>query len=336
MLYKQQDERQPTVAHRLTYAGALLRAGQVGEAKTIYDQLMRKAGTNVPVAAPAASVTVCAASLMRNGAAELAIEYLRPAFQPASPDPTIGLFLARAQCAAGDLKRARAVLKQLDNKNPAEWETGLRVEFARLEILTGDVRRGRELLDHVDHSVEQMYRDSILANLTLRDRDWAKASQTLAEAEAKVPKEINEKNIPQPWRNTQREIRSVQLRRAICLWKEGKRDAAFGEMITAQMTDEEYVRSAALVLQVANDLVEQNQSNALSNLNALAGHDSRLADSIRPLETALRSRTAAAPAVAKLKETLAKFDHTSDWTTTLLFEILSAAIPSAKVSAAAD
>lgn len=335
-LYQQQAEHAPTIANRLRYAGALLRAGRTQEAQGIYHRLLKETAATPHGGAAGEALLVCAASMMRSGFPQLAVDYVRPAFRPESADPTIGLVLAHAQCAAGDVNGARTVLQQID-RDSNTWQVGLRIELARLKILLGDVQRGRALLDNIDHAVGQMYRDSILANVSVREREWAKASETLAAAESKAPQGIHARKIARQWRNVQREIRSVQLRRAICLWKEGKRDLALDELIKAEMTDEEYVRSAALVLQVANDLlVEKSQANALSNLDALAGHDVRLAEGIAQLKGAIRTGGEAAPALTTFKDALAKLDRTSDFVTTPLFEILSETLRPGKATAAVD
>src|SRR5262249_30630982 len=125
-----------------------------------------------------------------------------------------------------------------------------------------------------------MYRDSILATVPLRAGDWKAAEKMLAASERKVPPGLHATRVDRSWRNTQRELWWVQLRRAIALWKSGDRDRAVREATNAQRSDEEYVRSAATLLLVANDLTRADRDAAAARLRALAGHDIRFAPAV--------------------------------------------------------
>src|SRR5262249_62281464 len=93
-----------------------------------------------------------------------------------------------------------------------------------------------------------MMRASVLANLSLLEGDWATATKLLADGKRKGPPGLDEERVNRTWRNVQRELRSMQLRLGLGLWRQGTPDAGMDEVARAAMSDEEYVRSAALML----------------------------------------------------------------------------------------
>ena len=199
------------------------------------------------------------------------------------------------------------------------WVIGQRLELARWRLLTGDTEKARSLLEaDPPEGVAQMFRDSILANVALRQGDWAKAAEMLAESERKVPPRLTDKRVDRAWRNAQRELWSVQLRRAISLWKAGSVEPALAEAVKAQHSDEEYVRSAAVLLLAAGDVAHDRRSEARARLQALAGHDARFAAAAGELEKAPEA------SMGKLQATLSGLDRSADFVARPLCEIVVA------------
>ncbi len=321
-LYRAQAEKTATKADRLRYAGALLRAGRVAEAKAIYDQVARETGSVEHGGAGAARASaICASSALANGFPAVALPYAWQAHRLGPNDPTISLLLVRALAASGNAAKARTTLNEIARES-GTWVIGQRMELARWRLLTGDTETARSLLQaNPPESVGQMFRDSILANVALRQGDWAKAAATLAESERKVPPGLTDKRVDRAWRNTQRELWSVQLRRAICLWKAGNVEAAIAEAVKAQHSDEEYVRSAAVLLLAAGDVTYDRRDEARVRLQALAGHDARFAPAAGELEKA-----PAAMSTGELQATLRGLDHSADFVAQPLCEIVAEAV----------
>ncbi len=326
-LYQARAEATATTADRLRYAGALLRLGQTDAARTVYDRLVAEAHTTQHGGERRTDdAGVCASSLLLAGFPRLAVEYASAAFRERPNDPSVGLLLVRARAAAGDAAGARRTIAEVD-RHHTQWLVGQRLELARWYQLTGDRRTALRLLDGgAAEPAAQMVRDSILADASLTDGSWAKASDMLAGAARKAPAGLDGRTVDRAWRNLQREMRSIHLRRAVSLSRQGKRDAATTEAQAALETDEEYVRSAAVVLLASVDLVEGRRPDALARLRALAGHDPRFASSIVQLEAALAGGADAAEATASLRATIAAEDRSADFITRPLAESLAEAV----------
>jgi len=313
-LYLAIAEQTQTKADRLRYAGALLRAGKIGEARETYSALMVEGGSVHHGGAPVSdNVALCASSALMNGFPAIAVEYMRPAFRARPGDAGAGLLLTRALLASGDADGARDVMRQLVKRAEA-LVVGQRIELARAYLLAGDVDWARRLLERdVEESVAQMMRDSILTNVAFKDRNWPRVSSALADAKRKAPAALDEKRVERSWRNLQRELRSIQLRRAIALWNQEKREDAVDEAASALEADEEYVRSAAVVLLSAGKLADGQRGEAIAKLKALAGHDVRFTHPVATLEAAVSKGLEAGDAIASLQAALSAEDRAQDF-----------------------
>jgi len=325
LLYGAQAEKSRTQADRLRYAGALLRAGRADEAKGIYDDVSREAAS---VEHGGSGVTrgaaLCASSLLANGFPSLALPYAWQAHRLSPNDPTRSLLLVRALAASGDTTTARATLAEVAG-DPRSWLVGQRIELARWQLLTGDTAAAGLLLDaNLAESVSQMFRDSILANVSLREKDWGRAAELLIDSERKVPPSMTDKRVDRAWRNAQRELWWVQLRQAMSLWKSGKFDSAVAAAARAEHSDEEYVHSAAQLLLVAADLAHGERSHADLRLQALAGHDPRFASAAGEIRNVLPRGDDATAVARRLQEALASLDRSADFVTQPVCEIVTA------------
>jgi thioredoxin-like negative regulator of GroEL len=274
-LYRARAEQTQTSADRLRYAGALLRSGQADEAARVFDGLVAEGQLGPHHARSSVELMLCASTMLREGFPELAVARLRPVYRPSADTRRLGLLLVRALAAAGDPAGARSVLGNL-GAGLDTWEPSELIELARGNLLAGNPAAARALLDReIPESVGHMMRDSILADMRLLDGDWAGAAKLLADGKRKGPPGLDEEHVNRTWRNVQRELRSMQLRLGLSLWKQGKPDAAMEEIAQAATSDEESVRSQAVLLAVAGDLVEHRRDAALRRLGALGGHDRR-------------------------------------------------------------
>ncbi|HUI24462.1 MAG TPA: hypothetical protein VL403_00145 [Candidatus Kryptonia bacterium] len=326
-LYRARAEQTHTTADRLRYASALLRAGRAGDAQPIYDQLMTESGSIEHGGdRVATNAGVIASNLLLSGFPALAVPYARLAHQTHPREASYSLLLIRALCASGDAAGARAVIAATTGA-ASSWPAGPRVELARWQLSTGDAESARKLLGaDIRESLAQMYREAILASAALRAGDWSEASQALDNGIRKAPASLADtKHVDRAWRNAQRELRGLYLRRAISLWKEGKPDLAVVDAGKAQMSDEEYVRSGAIVLQVAADLAQHQRTAVHAALTALAGHDSRFTAAVAQFESALAADRDIGPAIAAFELALANEDRSLDRETTLIFQILTEA-----------
>ena len=313
-LYRSRAEETGTQADRLRYATALLRAGQREAAEAVLGELRRKDTHGE-------SDAVVASSLLAAGFPALAVPHARAAHEAAPRDPGRTLLLVRALTAAGDRESARALIAKTRGE-AARWADGERLELARWQIRMGDVRPARTLLDREPPEVVgQMFRDSIRADVALGQRDWPAVSELLGRAERRVPAGLTGKRVARAWRNVQRELYGVQLRRAVALWREGPRDRAVPEARSAQASDEEYVRSAAILLLAASDFAAGHRAEAQARLDALAGHDHRFAEPVAHLRTAPAGDAKDDP-VAPLEATLAAEDRSLDFVTAPLVQSL--------------
>jgi len=322
-LYRAQAEKTLTKADRLRYASALQRAGRTEEAKVAFDQVAREAaavehgGDGV-----ARGAAVCASSLLANGFPTAALPYAWQAHRLRSSDRTIGLLLVRALAASGDGATARATLDEVA-RDQQGWVIGQRIELARWRLLTGDPEVARHLRDgDRSASAAQMFGESIVANVPLRARSWEEAAQLLADSERKVPAGLGDKRVDRAWRNVQRELWSVQLRRAITLWKTGKVDLAVAEAARAERSDEEYVRSGAILLLAAADLTHGQGGNARTRLSALAGHDPRFASAVAELDEFSTKGGDPGAMQPRLQTVLGGLDQSMDFVTQPLCEIV--------------
>jgi hypothetical protein len=112
------------------------------------------------------------------------------------------------------------------------------------------------------------------------------------------------------------------LRHAVALWKLARMDDAAAEAARASETDEEAVRSAALVLESAADLAEGRSDLALARLEALGGHDVRFAEPIARVVSAFTGGTALRDAATDVMAALHALDRSREPMTTALVEIL--------------
>src|SRR5262249_33749776 len=138
--------------------------------------------------------------------------------------------------------------------------------------------------------------------------------------------------VDRAWRNVQRELRWVRLRRAVALWRRGDRQAAHAEATKAQESDEAYVRSAAVILLAADDLREQRRDDAVARLHVLAGRDYRFIEPVEQLEAALRSGDDPGDAIRRLQGAIADQDRSADFVTVPLLAALEEAVPQPTVS----
>jgi hypothetical protein len=128
----------------------------------------------------------------------------------------------------------------------------------------------------------------------------------------------------------------MQVRRAIALWNLGKRDAAVDELSGAQDADEEYVRSAAILLGAAGKLAAGHRDEAIGRLKALGGHDLRFAEPVARLEAALGKGADIREPIAALEAALSGEDRAHDFVTKPLFEIVADAAQPPKAARRAD
>jgi tetratricopeptide (TPR) repeat protein len=341
-LYRARAAATLTTADRLRHAGALLRAGRDDEARAIYDGLIAEKGSVEHGDGEARTAMVCASSLLLQGFPALAVGYLRPPQASRAASRPLALLLARATLAAGDPGGARAVLARPAAGGAAGWAPGERLELARARMLLGEPRAARALLDDVpDDDARAMFRDSVLADAAFVDRDWTRTAALLHEAARRVPASLSESRVDTAWRNAQRELRGIQIRHAVALWKLGRTDDAAAEAVRAAETDEEAVRAAALLMQSAADLADERRDAALARLEALGGHDHRFTTSVAAFLSALASGTSLDDAATAVIATLQSLDRSREPVTTAMHEVLldgavrASATPAARAGAPA-
>jgi hypothetical protein len=312
-LYAERARQTVTVADRLRYAGALLRARRPAEARAIFDQLVREEGSiehgsGQRVRTPAA----CASTALAAGAPAVAVAYARAAADADRHDPGMRLLLVRALAAADDAAGARALLKTLAPEAD-DLSDGRRIELGRWQLVTGDAAAARAVVARKPpESVAQMFQDSAQAHQLLVHRNWTKAAELLRASERKVPAGLDDERVDQSWRNAQRELRWVRLRRAVALWLDGNRRDAVVEAEKAQRSDEEYVRSTAVLLLASGALAAGQRDDALARLKVLAGHDYRFAEPALHLATALEAGRDPRDAVGELRAAIASEDHSAE------------------------
>jgi hypothetical protein len=315
-LYRVQAETTASKADRLRYAGALLRAGRADDAQPIYEQVSADASSSGGATGAEAGPAICASSLLTSGFPARAVPYARQAQRLRTEDPTLLLLLVRALAASGDTKAARAALQPVAQV-PGDWTIGQRIELARWQWLIGNEAAARQMLRGKPpaESIGQMFRDSILANAPFQKGDWSAASEQLAACARKAPTGLGNQRVARVWRNAQRELWWVQLRRAVSLWEAGDRDAAAAEAAEAQRSDEEYVRSAASLFLVAVDLTHGQGDAAQVRLRVLAGHDVRFTAAAEALAATLDAGGDVAPAARAIQAALGPLDRSADFVT---------------------
>jgi hypothetical protein len=106
--------------------------------------------------------------------------------------------------------------------------------------------------------------------------------------------------------------RTTFSRRAVALWLDGNRRDAVAEAEKAQRSDEEYVRSTAVLLLTSGALAAGQRDNALARLKALAGHDYRFAEPVDHLATALEAGRDPGDAIGELRAAIASEDHSAE------------------------
>jgi hypothetical protein len=323
-LYAARAAETLTTTDRLRHAGALLRAGRPDEARSLYDALVAEKGSIAHGDAEARMVMTCASSLLLQGFPGMAVEYLRAPVAARPASRALGLLFARALVAAGDPAAARVALARIDPAGAARWEVGERIELARVRLATGEPQLARALLEDVgDGGVAALFRDGLLGEMALRNRDWTRAASILREASQRVPASLSEPRVDSAWRNAQRELRGVQVRHALALWNLGMREAAAAEAARGAETDEEAVRSGALVLRSAADLAEGRTEAALARLTALGGHDRRFAGAVARLTADLAAGADTAGDATAVATALREQDRASDHVAAALADVLA-------------
>src|SRR5262249_9770891 len=140
---------------------------------------------------------------------------------------------------------------------------GRRVELARWHQATGDVAAADRLLARkASESGAEMFPDSVRADVPLPRGEGGKAAGLRGARGREVPPGLAIDTVDRAWRNAQRELRWVRLRRALALWRQGKRREARAEASKARASDEAYVRSGAIVLLAATDLADGRRAEA--------------------------------------------------------------------------
>jgi hypothetical protein len=112
------------------------------------------------------------------------------------------------------------------------------------------------------------------------------------------------------------------MRRALCLLQEGNRREGLAEAGQALTSDEEFVRSAAMLMLIEADLAQRDQAAALATLHVLAGHDHRFTQPVTQMEHALKSGAGRADAMSALEAVLESEDHSADFISKPLFATL--------------
>ena len=327
-LYEARAKQTRSVADRLRYAGALLRFGRYDEAQLMYGGLMKEGGSvEQRGEQPETTAGLIASNLLLNGFPRLAIPYAQIAHRAQPNDSGMLLLLVRTLCASGDAPGARALMAQAIGAANA-WPAGRRIELARWQAASGNAQAAEKLMaGEIPESLLQMSRDAIRAFPLLRTGEWLKASRAFDNSLRKAPATLSDaRRVDRAWRNAQREVRSIYLRRAISLWQQGKTEWALADIAKAQASDEEYVRSSAIVLQVAADLAEDQPAAASSRLAALAGHDVRFTPVVVLLESSLAQHRNVDGALTVLQSTLADQDRSFEPETNMIVQILASTI----------
>jgi tetratricopeptide (TPR) repeat protein len=333
-LYEAQAERTKGVADRLRYARALLRSGQDAKAKHVLDAVAAEPGATDAEDGKesAGKAGVVASSLLSGGFPELAVDYAKQAAKERD-DPRTALLLLRSLVASGAVDAARREAQRL--AAPSEkWEAGPRYELARSLIFLGDAQRAEKLLSgKAPESVGELFRGSVLANLSFSHGDWERSEKVLSDAEKSAPADLGGK-VARHLKNARRELLSIRVRRAVALVELGKRAEAVAEANQAKASDEEPVRTAAVLLLASNHLSSGRRTEAFAVLDALAGHDRRLGPPIAAFEEAVSTGAPNANVTAPLENALVAEDASAAFLAKRVCEILARSVRAGDVSVA--
>jgi hypothetical protein len=102
----------------------------------------------------------------------------------------------------------------------------------------------------------------------------------------------------------------------------GNRREGLAEAEQALTSDEEFVRSAAMLMLIDADLEQRDQAAALARLHLLAGHDHRFTLPVTQMEHALKSGAGRTEAMSALEAVLESEDHSADFISKPLFASL--------------
>jgi hypothetical protein len=321
-LYQRRASATGTLADRLRYAKALMRAGQTAQAAKLFDDLLTEGQVMGGHDSRAAAAGLNASALLEDGFPRPATRYAEAASE-SSDNPVTALLLIRSLSAAGEQARARGEIDKLD-RNAARLPYGQRLELARWRALAHASARTSEQLLYAKQAdaTAELYRYSVLADFPMLARDWTRAAQYLAAAEKKAAPGLDRGRVAPEWRNTRRELLSVRMRRALCLFQMGNRREGLTEAEMALTSDEEFVRSAAMLMLIEADLARRDQAAALAKLHMLAGHDHRFNEPVTQMEHALKSGAGHADAMSALEAALESEDHSADFISKPLFASL--------------
>lgn len=313
-------------ADRLRYAGALLRSGRKEPALGLLDGLAHESN-GTENGSPRDKAGIVASSLLAGGFPSLAVRYAADASKTGD-DPRRTLLLLRALVASADLDAAKKLASDLLPAS-GEWSSGPRYELARSLIALGNGSGAEKLLAGKNgEAVGEMFRESVLANLSLVSEDWQRAERLFSDSEKALPADLGGR-VSREWRNAKREIASVRLRRALALSFLGRKREAMAEARQARSSDEEPVRTNAILLHAATLVAEGRRAEATAMLAELSGHDPRLASSITPIETAIANGPLTPELVQPLERAVAAEDASLGFVAEDVSKILvsSAGIP---------
>jgi len=319
-LYKRRVTATGTLADRLRYAKALMRAGQTAPAAKLFDDLLTEGQVMGGRDSRAAAAGLNASALLEDGFPRAALRYAESASESGD---NRALLLIRSLSAAGEQARARAAIDDLE-RSTRQLPFGQRLELARWHALAHARSRASEHLLYAKQAdaTAELYRYSVLADFPMLDQDWARAERYLAAAEKRAAPGLDRGRVAPEWRNTRRELLSIRMRRALCLLQMGNRREGLAEAEQALTSDEEFVRSAAMLMVIEADLEQRDQAAALAKLHVLAGHDHRFTRPVTQMEHALRSGAGRADAMSALEAVLESEDHSADFISKPLFATL--------------
>jgi tetratricopeptide (TPR) repeat protein len=321
-LYRRRAIATGTLTDRLRYAKAMMRAGQTAPAAKLFDDLLTEGQVGGGLDSRAAAARLSASALLEDGFPRSALRYAESASETGD-NPITALLLIRSLSAAGEQARARDAIDDL-HRNANQLPFGQRLELARWRAIAHDNSRTSEQLLYAKQAdaTAELYRYSVLADFPMFDQDWARAEQYLAVAEKMAAPGLDRGRIAPEWRNTRRELLSVRMRRALCLLLMGNRRAVLAEAKQALSSDEEFVRSAAMLMLIEADLARRDQAAALAKLHMLAGHDHRFTQPVTQMEHGLKSGAGLAEAISALEAVVESEDHSADFISKPLFATL--------------
>jgi len=321
-LYQRRASATGTLADRLRYAKALMRAEETAQATRLFDDLVTERQVMGGHDSRAVAAGLNASALLENGFPSAALHYAESASE-SDGNPVSELLLIRSLSAAGEQARARDAIADLD-RNATQLPFGQRLELARWHAIAHARSRSSERLLYAKQAdtTAELYRYSVLADFPMFDQDWARAEQYLAAAEKKAAPGLDRGRVAPEWRNTRRELLSVRMRRALCLLQMGNRREGLAEAEQALTSDEEFVRSAAMLMLIEADLERRDQAAALAKLHLLAGHDHRFTLPVTQMEHALKSGAGRADAMSALEAVFESEDHSADFISKPLFASL--------------